>query len=512
MRGLHWFRNDLRLRDNRALEALTDRVEAWLPVFVLDPELLARSPASRPRTRFLLDCLLALERDLAERGVRLRVLEGPPERVLPELARSLRVSLVAWNEAPTPLGARRDARVEAALGRVGAEALVLRDHTIFGPDEIRTKTGGCYSVYGPYRKAWWRAWHETPRLPSPRIRLPARTIDVLEDEAGGESKRGSRRARRGRADATSGARAEAAGSAVLASALVAGSGAPSGSVLPALPRGGEAVAARRLARFLAGPAARYAVDRDRPEVDGTSRLSPHLRFGTISARRCVGEGLARAKASPASRTGIAKWLDELVWREFHHAILAQSPHVLVRSFRPEYDALEWSDDEEAFRAWQAGRTGYPFVDAGMRQLAATGWMHNRVRMVVASFLTKHLLIDWRRGERHFFDALVDGDPASNNGGWQWAASTGTDPQPYFRIFNPVAQGERWDPEGSYVRQWVPELRGLPAGRIHAPWVKGERPPGYPPPIVDHAIARARALDAYRRARQGASRARTRSSR
>jgi deoxyribodipyrimidine photo-lyase len=281
---------------------------------------------------------------------------------------------------------------------------------------------------------------------------------------------------------------------------------------PRLPRGGEKVARRRLARFLSTAAADYAVDRDRPDRDGTSRLSPHLRFGAISVRRCFSEGLRAAEAEPRARVGIRKWLDELVWREFYHSVLAHSPHVLTRNFRPEYDRLAWLDDDEAFEAWKAGRTGYPFVDAGMRQLRATGWMHNRARMVVASFLTKHLLIDWRRGERYFFDALVDGDPATNNGGWQRAASTGTDAQPYFRIFNPVAQGERWDPEGRYVRQWVPELRGLAAKQIHAPWRHGEPLRGYPGPIVDHDLARSRALAAFRKARQPASKARTRSSR
>jgi len=475
MRGLHWFRNDLRLHDNTALDALADRADEWLPVFVLDPELLARHPASRPRTRFLLDCLARLESALAARGVPLVIRAGRPEKVLPKLARETKCRVVGWNAAPTPLGIRRDARVEAALARIGVETLVRRDHTVFGPDEIRTRTGGCYSVYTPYRNAWWEAWHRLPRLAPARTRLPARAIrGVAPRDANG-----------------------------LAAPIASG---------PKLPSGGEAAARRRLRLFLSDAAARYHVDRDRPDVDGTSRLSPHLRFGTISIRRCFGDALAAARDAPAARTGIRKWLDELVWREFYHAVLANSPRVLGRSFRPEYDALEWAEDAGAFDAWRSGRTGYPFVDAGMRQLAATGWMHNRARMVVASFLTKDLLIDWRRGERHFFDALVDGDPASNNGGWQWAASTGTDAQPYFRIFNPVAQGERWDPEGRYVRRWVPELRGLPAKSIHAPWRMAEPPPGYPGPIVDHDLARARALAAYRRARRGASSSATRSPR
>ncbi len=477
MRGLHWFRNDLRLDDNQGLAALAERAEEWLPVFVLDPGLLARSPVDLPRTRFLLDCLAGLQSELASRGVPLQVLEGRPEVVLPRLARETKSGIVSWNRAPTPLGQRRDARVEAGLHRAGVEALVLRDHTVFAPDEIRTKAGGRYSVYTPYRNAWWEAWHREPRECARRSRLPKRPIP---------------------------------GFAGRPSAALAGI-APRDTTRR-LPRGGEKAARRRLSSFLAVAARKYAVDRDRPDRDGTSRLSPYLRFGAISVRRCFTEGLHTAQAEPAAKAGIRKWLDELVWREFYHAVLAHSPHVLTRSFRPEYDALAWLDDDGAFEAWKAGRTGYPFVDAGMRQLRATGWMHNRARMVVASFLTKDLLIDWRRGERYFFEALVDGDPASNNGGWQWAASTGTDAQPYFRIFNPVAQGERWDPEGRYVRRWVPELRGLSAERIQAPWRHGEPPKGYPLPIVDHDLARARALAAYRKARQPSSSARTRSSR
>jgi deoxyribodipyrimidine photo-lyase len=207
---------------------------------------------------------------------------------------------------------------------------------------------------------------------------------------------------------------------------------------------------------------------------------------------------------PQQAQGAEKWLDELVWREFYSAILEEHPHVLRRSFRPEYDAMQWNDDPERFQAWCAGETGYPFVDAAMRQLAREGWMHNRARMVVASFLTKDLLIDWRRGERFFFERLVDGDPASNNGGWQWAASTGTDAQPYFRIFNPVAQGERFDPEGAYVRRYVPELERVPDRFVQRPWDAPAPPPGYPDRIVDHAVRRRLALERYERARGGSA--------
>jgi len=268
-----------------------------------------------------------------------------------------------------------------------------------------------------------------------------------------------------------------------------------------LPGAGEAVAARRLRRFLAGAVARYPARRDLPAADGTSRLSPHLRFGAISARECVHEALEAAAAEPRLARGVERWVDELVWREFYAALLEREPRVLREPQRREYARVAWDRDPRALAAWREGRTGYPIVDAGMRQLHATGWMHNRVRMLAASFLVKDLLLDWREGERWFLERLVDGDPASNDGGWQWCASTGTDAAPYFRIFDPSAQGERFDPQGRYVRRFVPELRGVPDRFVHRPWEAPRPPRGYPAPIVDHAQRRELALERYRAARE-----------
>jgi deoxyribodipyrimidine photo-lyase len=268
------------------------------------------------------------------------------------------------------------------------------------------------------------------------------------------------------------------------------------------PPAGEAAALRRLDAFLDGPAARYARDRDRPDLDGTSRLSPYLHLGALSPRVCFARALEAERAAPRARAGVRKWLDELIWREFYEAILAAHPRVVTRDFRADLAELRWEDDEAGFRAWCEGRTGLPFVDAGMRQLARTGWMHNRARMVVASFLTKDLLVHWRRGERFFAQRLVDGDLASNVGGWQWAASTGTDAQPWFRIFHPVTQGERCDPHGAYVRRFVPELRALDDRFVHRPWAAPAPPRDYPRPIVDHAEARARALRRFESAAAG----------
>jgi deoxyribodipyrimidine photo-lyase len=273
----------------------------------------------------------------------------------------------------------------------------------------------------------------------------------------------------------------------------------------AIPAGGEDAARRRLDAFLDGPVRLYATLRDRPAEDGTSRLSPYLRFGAISVRLCVERALECARAEPGAAAGARKWLDELVWREFYQAVLAEHPRVQTHAYRAEYDAIRWNEDEAGFTAWREGRTGFPIVDAGMRQLAATGWMHNRARMIVASFLTKDLLIDWRRGESFFFQRLVDGDPANNNGGWQWAASTGTDAQPYFRVFNPVAQGEKFDPTGAYVRRFVPELAALSPRFVHRPWDAPAAVRGYPAPIVSHAARRILALRRYEAARRAGRR-------
>jgi len=463
-RGIHWFRNDLRLRDNLALSELAERTDEWAALFVVDPEIIRRADGDAPRLRFLFDSLRRLERDLGDRGIVLQIRRGRPESVLPLLMAKTGARVVSWNAAPTPMGRRRDERVSRGVENAGGRVIEVFDHTVFGSEEITTKSGGPYRIYSAYRNEWWRQWERGPRRSAPRSKLPRSSIPGLDASENVELPSG-----------------------------------PQSGAGPRLPTGGERAANHRLKTFLSNKAHRYHLDRDTPALDGTSKLSPHLRFGTLSARRCFTLGLDAIESDPSRRAGVEKWLDELVWREFYHAVMANSPHVLSRSYRPEYDQLDWSGSDANFEAWCEGRTGYPFVDAGMRQLRKTGWMHNRVRMVVASFLTKDLLVDWRRGERFFAESLVDWDPASNNGGWQWSASTGTDAQPYFRIFNPVAQGQKWDPDGRYVRRWVPELSLVETRWIHEPW-KAPRVPRYIAPIVDHAIQRERALEEFRRVR------------
>jgi deoxyribodipyrimidine photo-lyase len=463
VRGLHWFRNDLRLEDNLSLNSLLETVEEWAAVFVADPKLVSGPGASSKRLCFLADSLKRLSEQLGERDVPLVFLSGDPEQQLPRLMDQLHASVLSYNESITPFGRKRDGRVAVAVERDGGRIISERDHVVFSASDIRTAKGTAYAVYTPYRNAWWRRFKDVgpePRRvnswPKPIAKLEASDHDVFS----------------GLEDLTEG-----------------------------IPDGGAIAAHERLRSFLETGVENYETDRDRPDMDGTSRLSPYLRFGCISVRECFYQAIEASLTEPSLRAGSTKWLDELIWREFYSAVLEENPRVLRGNYRSEFDSLSWRSSAMEFEAWCAGQTGYPIVDAGMRQLKETGWMHNRVRMVVASFLTKDLLMDWREGERFFFEHLIDGDPASNNGGWQWAASTGTDAQPFFRIFNPTRQGERWDPNGEYVRRWVPELRDLPDRGIQNPAAFERISRDYPLQIVDHSERRVAALEMYRKARQ-----------
>jgi deoxyribodipyrimidine photo-lyase len=454
MRAVHWFRNDLRLHDNTGLAVAASRADELTTVFILDPHLLSKS--GEPRTSFLLDCLQRLAWDLEKRSAGFIIRTGDPCREIPRLIQETKADLLTYNRDYSPYAARRDARVAHAARKLGAQVIDCKDRVVFESNELRTGSGSAYVVYTPYRRKWRDALR-TVHLDTPvALRLPKAIEGLRGEKLPGPPKCGA-----------------------------------------ALPAGGEAAARRRLRTFFDGEAAGYAMRRDVLAVDGTSQLSPYLRFGALSVRECV----RRARSSRGA--GVSKWLDQLIWRDFYTAILAEHPHVLRRAFRREYDGIEWNEDDEGFAAWCAGRTGYPIVDAGMRQLLQTGWMHNRARMIVASFLVKDLLIDWRRGEAFFMEHLVDGDPANNNGGWQWSASTGTDAQPYFRIFNPSSQGERFDKKGEYVRRYVPELEGVPLRYIHRPWEAPQPPAGYPAPIVDHGERRTVAIARFAAARDAA---------
>lgn len=437
-----------------------------VPVFVLDPDLLrSREHGAATRRRgFLFAGLRALDAALNARGAHLVVLRGRPARVLRELSVQVGARGVIAEEDYSAYARRRDAEVAAAV------PLSLVDGvSVHHPRKVVKADGSPYSVYTPFA----RAWRARP--------LPARR-DLL-----------------------------AAPRALPSPPRVDGEALPAGDEPAGFPAG-EAEAERRLARFARGddaPVRRYAGDRDRLDLDGTSALSPYLRFGMLSARRAVVAALEAGGGSTRQGSGAARWLAQLVWREFYLAVLYHFPHVLVGAFNADLARVPWRRAPADLRAWQTGRTGYPIVDAGMRQPNETGWIHNRVRMIVASFLTKDLAVDWRAGEAWFMRQLIDGDPAANNGGWQWVAGTGTDAAPYFRIFNPVIQAKKFDPEGAYVRRWIPELARVPASMVHEPWRLAPVPSGgrlraigdgYPRPIVEHTVGRARALAAYERAR------------
>jgi deoxyribodipyrimidine photo-lyase len=459
-RIIWWLRRDLRLADNRTLHEAQCLGASIIPVFVLDPCLLRSRKLAPARRQFLFDSLAALDAQLRVRGSRLIMRRGDPARELVRIARETRADAVFFHSDITPYARRRDLRVTRALEDIGARVHAVQDSFLAAPEEVLKDDGAPYTVYTPYRRRFDRV-----------IAIPARF------------------AAHGRLHTPAGIRSLA-----LADFSAARDA--------RWARGGEREAQRLLRSFLRRREGldRYEENRNNLALDSTSRLSPHLHFGTISARELV--RAARAMTGKSGAHSVNVWIGELIWREFFAHVLWHFPDAARAPFRRAYADLAWENDEARFAAWCAGRTGYPIVDAAMRQLNETGWMHNRARMIVASFLTKDLLIDWRWGERYFMTQLVDGDIASNNGGWQWAAGTGTDAQPFFRIFNPVVQGRRFDPHGAYVRRWIPELARLAERYVHAPWTmpKGMPPIDYPDPIVDHARQRAQALMLYKRAR------------
>jgi deoxyribodipyrimidine photo-lyase len=457
MRILVWFRKDLRLDDHTALdEAVRDADGDVVPFYTSEPSRLARDDIAPTRVRFVLESLADLAAAIERRGSHLALDHGEADVTVPRAALAARVDAVYWNDEYEPSQRARDDTVERALQNRGIATRRFHDRLLAPPGAVTTREGRPFVVFTPFERAASRLPSPRPRPAPPRLAshdLPVRPIATL-DRLGFPE--------------------------------------PGSTRWP-----GGAVAARaRLDRFIRDGLASYATHRDQPAADTGSRLSADLGFGTLSVRAVHAAVRAAAADDPRLEASARKFTSELRWRDFYAHVLFHFPHVEHGAFRRDADTLEWAGDPAHFDLWAAGRTGYPLVDAGMRELAATGRMHNRVRMVVASFLAKDLLLDWRLGERHFMRHLVDGDLASNNGGWQWAASSGTDPQPWFRIFNPTLQGERFDPDGAYVRRWVPELAGVPGRFIHRPH---ETPGGagdYPHPIVEHAPQRERALAMY----------------
>lgn len=469
MRGIVWLRRDLRLNDNVALHQACLRCESVAVCFVLDPTILRGDRVGAPIVQAFFSALDGLREQLRSLGSDLAVLRGDPAEQLSGLADRLRAQALFYNCDYDPAAINRDRRVTERLRARGIDVRSSLDHVYFGADDIKRNDGEPYRVYTPYRNRWLERHRQDPRCPVRSAHdLPKR---AAAKEIVGETLRvpvpedfGYKRS-------------------------------------PLYPSVNESLARKTLAAYLLpGGVCRYRDRRNFPALDATSHLSSHLRAGTLGIREFIEKafGLLEVVRGDAV-ANVETWIDQLIWREFYQMVLRRFPHVATDSFLSAGDRVEWRSDEAAFTRWCAGETGYPMVDAAMRQLNDFGWVHNRLRMVAASFLSKHLLIDWRRGERYFEQRLADADLAQNNGGWQWAASTGTDAAPYFRIFNPVRQGQAFDPDGVFVRAMLPPLRAVPSAFVHAPWRLAEPPKGYPPPIVDHEQARTRAVATFARA-------------
>lgn len=474
MTNIVWFRQDLRTADNPALAHAAANGPV-VGLYILDE---TATPSSRPPGGASKWWLHHSLRDLEKSLGGLVCLRGDPRHLVPDLARRIGASGVFWNRRYEQEGIECDTALKSSLKSEGYEVESFNASLLFEPWEIRTQSGGPFKVFSPFWRACLRQTITRPE-PAPRIeaQLPQDVSENLDDW----------------------------------------------QLLPTHPdwaaglrdawEPGEGGARRRLDGFLNDGLAGYRQLRDRPDLENVSRLSPHLHFGEISPRQLWAAAMMRAEEDPKLQKDVDKFLAEIGWREFSYHLLYHFPTLTTQNLNTAFDAYPWIDSTEQLRAWQKGMTGYPLVDAGMRELWATGYMHNRVRMITASFLTKHLRIDWRDGENWFWDTLVDADLANNSASWQWVAGSGADAAPYFRIFNPIIQGRKFDPQGAYVSRWCPELGGLPVKFMHAPW---EAPAGvladagivlgetYPHPVVDHAAARAAALNGYDTVKQAAS--------
>ena len=471
---IHWFRKDLRLADNPALSSAAESGHPVLAVYILedgDSDPWAPGGASK---WWLHHSLKALDQSLKALGNRLVLRRGRPQEVLRELVTETAATAVYCTSLTEPYAIKVDSELERILNKLGAGFRAFNGNLIFPPGSITTKNGEPYKVFTPFYKACLKKFPPPAPLSAPK-QLPC------------------------------------------TKQLISGDSLKEWKLLPERPdwsdgwldmwTPGEQGALSRLDSFLERSAVAYGTQRDRPDIFGTSRLSPHLHFGEISPRTCWHRSHESVK--PESQDDLKPFFRQIVWREFSHHLLYHWPNFPEEPFRPEFRRFPWISNEEALRQWQLGLTGYPIVDAGMRELWATGWMHNRVRMIAASFLVKHLLIPWQDGAAWFWDTLVDADLANNSVSWQWVAGCGVDAAPFFRIFNPVLQGRKFDPDGTYVSCWVPELSNLPKRYIHEPWVASKHilessgvslGSDYPFPVVDHMAARNRSLVAFKQLR------------
>ena len=468
-RWLFWHRRDLRLADNLGLAAAAVATPAVTGVFVLDPAILQAADMAPARLWFLLGSLAELQQRWRAAGSRLLVLQGDPAQVLPQLAAAIGAAVVAWNRDVEPYGRERDRRVAAALQAEGRKVLVDWDQLLIAPEDLKTGSGDPYRVYGPFRRNWFAQVERKQAAGALALQAaPSGLLDLAQDPP-----------------------AHLPLLAVLPTPETLGHPFAGAQLCPCRP--GEAAAAEQLQAFCdGGPLLRYEPGRNMPGEAGTSALSAALKFGTLSPRQAWD---AAQQAKPLVRSSeqsesIQVWEQELAWREFYQQALFHFPQLADGPYRPQWKQFPWQNNEDWFDFWADGQTGMPIIDAAMRQLNQSGWMHNRCRMIVASYLVKDLICDWRWGEKAFMQRLVDGDLAANNGGWQWSASSGMDPKP-LRIFNPATQASKFDPHGDYIRTWLPELRHVNTKDLLSGEIAPMERRGYPEPLVNHKQQQAR---------------------
>ncbi|MBD64966.1 MAG: deoxyribodipyrimidine photolyase [Halobacteriovoraceae bacterium] len=483
--GIHWFRRDLRVAGNNALRSQLQECEGRVVgVFCFDKKFLARKDFSVNRFQFFLNSLVSLKKELQDLGSDLLVLDVGPDESLESLFKQLQKSKLglptrfSWNRDYEPFAIKRDKRIKKLCESFDIESIHFRDHLLIEPDELTKDDGDGYKVYTPFSRKWLEIFESEPV--QKRMMAQKNGLTYLKKlEKGNLDK------------AFSLTWKKLLGTDLPQDVLEAYVTSNQEKVDIEIPEAGSLAALSKLKEFKK-KIDEYGDKRDIPSIAGTSKFSMYLKNGTITVPQII----AYFQLTPYKKKKNSRdtFFSELIWREFYYHILYRHPHVEKKSFNPKYEDLKWENDKKLFKAWCEGKTGFPIVDAGMRELNQTGWMHNRVRMIVASFLTKDLLIDWRWGEQYFMEKLLDGDLAPNNGGWQWAASTGCDAQPYFRIFNPWLQSKRFDPEGEYIKTYIPELSDIPAKQLHKPILGHD---SYPEPIVDHSEQRDKALKLYK---------------
>lgn len=466
-KAICWLRRDLRWEDNAALSYATQNFDETTVIFVFDTNILSKLPSKEDRrVQFIFESLVDLEKKLSSFGSSIKIFYGDPTQIIPKFAKENKYNAVCTNRDYEPYAKSRDEKVRKELKKADIDFVVFKDSVMFESHEVKTKTNGYYKVFTPYKNQWREVWAKQEKQ-VPYYQVNLKNLHQFQNKQSVLNKDWMKEI---------------------------GFQQTENEI-----KGGRTIGLKSLKNFCNNKIDSYHQDRDFPIKQATSNLSAHIRFGTISIREMI------YLADQSQTQGSHIWIDELIWRDFYQMILDLNPHITNTSFKPEYDQIKWPGTQKQFKAWVEGQTGFPIIDATMRCFAQTGLMHNRLRMVVASFLCKILHVNWRKGEEYFAHTLLDFDLAANNGGWQWSSSSGCDAQPYFRIFNPYTQSEKFDGNGDFIKLWCPELKELPKKYIHAPHTadmlilseaKLKLGSDYPYPIVDYKEQREKCMDVY----------------